>query len=61
LFGLSDGLARGSALSLAGPSGEPSGARVGFLAQSPQGPGCTAVVDSITCQPTVPADLRDGS
>jgi uncharacterized protein len=41
--------------------GEASGARVGFLAQSPQGPGCTAVFDSITYQPTVPADLRDGS
>jgi len=25
--------------------GEASGARAGFLAQSPQGPGCTAVVD----------------
>jgi uncharacterized protein len=41
--------------------GEASGARVGFLAQSPQGPGCTAVFDSITYQPTAPADLRDGS
>jgi hypothetical protein len=41
--------------------GEASDARVGFLAQSPQGSGCTAVVDSMTYQPTVPADLRDGS
>lgn len=41
--------------------GEASGARVGFLAQSPTGPGCTAVFEEIACKPGVPADLRDGS
>ncbi|WP_300605339.1 DUF1349 domain-containing protein [Trebonia sp.] len=41
--------------------GESSGVRVGFLAQSPQGPGCTAVFDNIAYQPGAPADLRDGS
>ena len=41
--------------------GEASGARVGFLAQSPRGPGCTAVFDSIAYSPGAPADLRDGS
>ena len=41
--------------------GEASGARVGFLAQSPIGDGCTAVFDSITYQPGAPADLRDGT
>ena len=41
--------------------GEASGARIGFLAQSPNGPGCTAVFDSITYQPAAPADLRDGT
>jgi regulation of enolase protein 1 (concanavalin A-like superfamily) len=41
--------------------GEASGARVGFLAQSPQGPGCTAVFDSIRYAPGPAADLRDGS
>lgn len=41
--------------------GEASGARVGFLAQSPLGSGCTAVFDSITYTPTAPADLRDGT
>ena len=41
--------------------GEASGARVGFLAQSPGGAGCTAVFDTITYQPAAPADLRDGS
>jgi regulation of enolase protein 1 (concanavalin A-like superfamily) len=41
--------------------GESSGARVGFLAQSPTGPGCTAVFDSICYRPDAPADLRDGS
>jgi uncharacterized protein len=41
--------------------GEASGARVGFLAQAPQGPGCTAVFDSIAYSPGAPADLRDGS
>lgn len=41
--------------------GEASGARVGFLAQSPAGPGCTAVFDSIAYNPGAPADLRDGT
>src|SRR5262249_46445345 len=41
--------------------GEASGARVGFLAQSPTGPGCTATFDSITYNPGAPADLRDGT
>lgn len=41
--------------------GEASGARVGFLAQSPTGPGCTAVFDNIAYKPGAPADLRDGS
>jgi len=41
--------------------GEGSGARVGFLAQSPTGAGCTAVFDNIAYKPGAPADLRDGS
>ncbi len=41
--------------------GEASGARVGFLAQSPMGISCTAVFDSIAFRPGAPADLRDGS
>ena len=41
--------------------GEASGARVGFLAQSPTGQGCTAVFDNIAYKPGAPADLRDGS
>ena len=41
--------------------GEASGARVGFLAQSPRGAGCTAVFDSVRYTPGAPADLRDGS
>ncbi len=41
--------------------GEASGARVGFLAQSPAGPGCTAVFDEIAYQRGAPANLRDGS
>lgn len=41
--------------------GEASGARVGFLAQSPQGGGCTATFDSVSYRPGAPADLRDGS
>jgi uncharacterized protein len=41
--------------------GEASGARVGFLAQSPVGPGCTAVFDDIAYKPGASADLRDGS
>jgi uncharacterized protein len=41
--------------------GETSGARVGFLAQSPLGPGCTATFDSISFRFGAPANLRDGS
>lgn len=41
--------------------GEASGARVGFLAQSPRGAGCTAIFNSVTYQLGAPADLRDGS
>ena len=41
--------------------GEGSGARVGFLAQSPLGHGCTAIFDSVTYKPGAPADLRDGT
>lgn len=36
-------------------------ARVGFLAQSPTGLGCTANFAEITLRPGAPADLRDGS
>jgi len=36
-------------------------ARVGFLAQSPQGQSCRAVFDKIAFWPEAPADLRDGS
>jgi uncharacterized protein len=35
--------------------------RVGFLAQSPTGPGCAATFDHITFRAGAPADLRDGS
>jgi uncharacterized protein len=35
--------------------------RVGFLAQSPTGQGCTATFDQITLTAGAPADLRDGS
>jgi hypothetical protein len=41
--------------------GESSGARIGFLAQSPAGQGCTAVFDNISYKPGAPASLRDGS
>jgi len=41
--------------------GEASGARVGFLAQSPMGHGCSAIFDAIAYKPGAPADLRDGS
>jgi regulation of enolase protein 1 (concanavalin A-like superfamily) len=41
--------------------GEASGARVGFLAQSPRGDGCTAVFDSVSYKPGAPVNLRDGS
>jgi len=35
--------------------------RVGFLAQSPTGEGCTAIFDHISFQPGAPENLRDGS
>jgi uncharacterized protein len=35
--------------------------KVGFLAQSPTGDGCTASFDHISWRPGTPADLRDGS
>src|SRR5579872_1982190 len=35
--------------------------RVGFLAQSPDGQGCTATFDHISFQPGAPKNLRDGS
>jgi uncharacterized protein len=41
--------------------GEASGARVGFLAQSPAGAGCAAVLDSVAYRLGAPANLRDGS
>src|SRR5580693_8650251 len=41
--------------------GEGSGARIGFLAQSPMGHGCTAVFDAISYQVGAPANLRDGT
>lgn len=41
--------------------GESSGARVGFLAQSPAGQGCTAVFGDIVYTPGSPTSLRDGS
>jgi uncharacterized protein len=39
----------------------PGRARIGFLAQSPTGDGCTAAFDQIGWQPGAPADLRDGT
>ncbi len=41
--------------------GNQAPASVGFLAQSPTGPGCTASFGAITFRPGAPADLRDGS
>ena len=35
--------------------------RVGFLAQSPTGPGCAATFDHITFRPGAPENLRDGT
>ena len=35
--------------------------RVGFLAQSPAGQGCTATFDHISFRPGAPENLRDGS
>jgi hypothetical protein len=36
-------------------------AKVGFLAQSPTGDGCTVAFDEFAFRPNAPADLRDGS
>lgn len=41
--------------------GEASGARVGFLVQSPQGWGCSALFDLVAYHTGSPGDLRDGS
>jgi uncharacterized protein len=41
--------------------GEQPEARVGFLAQSPTGPGCTVTFDHIAFSSGAPGDLRDGS
>jgi hypothetical protein len=41
--------------------GESTGARVGFMAQSPEGEGCTAVFDEIVYKPGAPSSLRDGT
>lgn len=35
--------------------------RVGFLAQSPTGDGCTVTYDQIEFRPEAPTDMRDGS
>jgi|SRR5580692_11624829 regulation of enolase protein 1 (concanavalin A-like superfamily) len=35
--------------------------RIGFLAQSPTGSGCTATFTRIAWHPAAPADLRDGT
>jgi uncharacterized protein len=34
---------------------------VGFMAQSPQGQGCTAAFERIAFRAGAPSDLRDGS
>jgi regulation of enolase protein 1 (concanavalin A-like superfamily) len=39
----------------------PAPVRVGFLAQSPTGDGCTAAFDDVAFRPGAPKDLRDGS
>jgi len=46
---------------LSGDGGAAGPVRVGFLAQSPAGPGCAATFDRITFRPGAPANLRDGS
>ncbi len=42
------------------PAGAAEAAEVGFLAQSPTGPGCTASFDQIAFVPERLADLRRG-
>ncbi|MFJ8919333.1 DUF1349 domain-containing protein [Streptomyces sp. NPDC102415] len=44
-----------------GTEEERAAARIGFLAQSPTGDGCTVTFDRIAFRPTGPGDLRDGS
>ena len=39
----------------------PAPVKIGFLAQSPMGEGCTAVFTDITYRAAAPDDLRDGS
>jgi len=47
---------------LNGPGPEDAGlVRVGFLAQSPTGEGCSATFDHIEFKPGAPKNLRDGS
>jgi regulation of enolase protein 1 (concanavalin A-like superfamily) len=46
---------------LSGDGGAAEPVRVGFLAQSPAGPGCAATFDHIAFRPGAPANLRDGS
>ena len=48
---------------LTDPTSDPDAApiRVGFLAQSPTGRGCTATFDHIALRTGAPTDLRDGS
>jgi regulation of enolase protein 1 (concanavalin A-like superfamily) len=47
--------------SLGATSGASGEVRVGFLAQSPTGQGCTATFGQISFRSSAPADLRDGS
>jgi uncharacterized protein len=42
-------------------TGPGTAVRVGFLAQSPAGQGCTATFDHIAFRPGAPENLRDGS
>ncbi len=41
--------------------GEDGPVRIGFLAQSPAGQGCTASFEQIALRAGAPADVRDGS
>lgn len=44
-----------------GLGAEATAVRVGFLAQSPAGQGCTAIFEHVALTAGAPADLRDGS
>jgi len=44
-----------------GLGGDDGPVRIGFLAQSPTGAGCTATFDRIALRSGAPGDLRDGS